>query len=297
MRYFHLNIANYLITIESAENGPNLNIAPKFRKFIFEGVDDGSPTINIRVCNGSTDLPSFARCVFEAPYVEEEPDGSKIQKNPQFWSVWKLDDNLFLKISFPGSERVAMLAFSLNSRKWNLVFDSGQDVVDPLEYPLDGLILYYLSVINSDILIHASGVNFRSKGYIFSGISGKGKTTISGLWKEAGARVIHDDRLILRKTLSGYMMYNTPIYPDEEPSASSIDKIFLIDHGAENKMTRVNGAGALSHLLTNCIQHNWNPEIIAGLLSSVGELCNKVPVYRLSFKPDSSVTDYIIENG
>jgi len=47
-------------------------------------------------------------------------------------------------------------------------------------------------------MIHASGVNNAGHGYIFSGVSGKGKSTMAKLWDNSGARVIHDDRLILR---------------------------------------------------------------------------------------------------
>ena len=75
--------------------------------------------------------------------------------------------------------------------------------IDPFEYPLDGLILYYLTVINGDIMIHASGVNNAGHGYLFSGVSGKGKSTMAKLWENSGAKVIHDDRLIIRNTGSG----------------------------------------------------------------------------------------------
>ena len=72
--------------------------------------------------------------------------------------------------------------------------------IDPFEYPLDGLILYYLTVINGDIMIHASGVNNAGEGYLFSGVSGKGKSTMAKIWDNYGAKVIHDDRLVIRKT-------------------------------------------------------------------------------------------------
>jgi hypothetical protein len=294
MKVFQLNIANYIISAEST--GPDLTLAPKFQKFINKGFA-GPGSLTITLHSGSTQLPSSAKCVFQAPYVEET-GGNLVQKDAQFWSVWKNGDELFLKVKFPGeTDRHALLRFSPDSLKWDLMVDSGRSVVDPLEYPLDGLILYYLSVINGDILIHASGINHSGKGYIFSGVSGKGKSTMAGLWKSAGATVIHDDRMIIRNVHGTFMMYNTPIYEDEEPSSSAIDSIFLIEHGPENIMTRVSGATAMSMMLSNCIQHNWNPGMIAGLLSSVSGLCNKIPVYRLAFRPDHSITDYILKNG
>ena len=168
--------------------------------------------------------------------------------------------------------------------------------VDPLEYPLDGLILYYLTVIKGDILIHASGVNYNGTGYLFSGVSGKGKTTIARLWENNGAKVIHDDRLIIRKTESGFRMYNTPVYNNDEPQESTLNKLFIIDHGTSNRIVHVRGAVAVSLVMANCIQHNWDSEIITRLLGAVSIMCGTVPVVRLLFKPDRSIIDDILEN-
>ena len=71
------------------------------------------------------------------------------------------------------------MKFSLTTREWDLWIDGSEKEIDPFEYPLDGLILYYLTVIHGDIMIHASGVNNAGHGYIFSGVSGKGKSTMA----------------------------------------------------------------------------------------------------------------------
>jgi hypothetical protein len=150
-------------------------------------------------------------------------------------------------------------------------------------------------VINGDIMIHASGVSHAGKGYLFSGVSGRGKTTMARLWDNAGAKVVHDDRLIIKRTGDKYMMFNTPVYVNDTPTGSPLTRIFLIEHGKENKMIPVTGASAVSLMLANCIQHNWNPEVIARLMGSVSIMCSEVPVVRLMFRPDRSIIDYIME--
>jgi len=82
-------------------------------------------------------------------------------------------------------------------------------------------------------MIHASGVNNAGHGYIFSGVQEKGKSTMAKLWDDSGAKVIHDDRLILRNSGNGYRMFNTPVYNDDEPRESPFSKIFIIEHGRE----------------------------------------------------------------
>jgi hypothetical protein len=166
---------------------------------------------------------------------------------------------------------------------------------DPLEYPLDGLILYYLTVINNDMLIHASGINYAGKGFLFSGVSGKGKSTMARLWDNFGAKVIHDDRLIIRKTVNGYTMFNTPVYDNDNPADSPLSRIFIIEHGNENRLTQLKEASAVSQVMANCIQHTWHTGIISHLSEAISEMSSAIPIYRLQFRPERDVIDHILK--
>lgn len=294
MQNYNINIAGYNITFESLEDGPELVPSERFLRNICA---DNESDIRIRVHSGTLLLPDEAERVFHAPFVEEI-SGIAVHHKTNFWSVWKSNSDLYIKTVFPlcPLERHAVLAFSLEKHDWDLWIDCQGKEVDPLEYPLDGLILYYLTVITGDIMIHASGMNYSGKGYLFSGVSGKGKSTIAGLWENSGAKVIHDDRLILRKTGSSYRMYNTPVYNNDEPQDSPLNRIFIIDHGTANKIVPVKGALAISLVMANCIQHNWGAEIIAKLLGAVSVMCETIPTARLFFVPDQSVTDLNLEN-
>jgi hypothetical protein len=294
MRNYNLNIAGYNIGFEASANGPELKPSVKFLKNISQ--DRGSDIL-IRVHSEPFDLPKGAERVFRAPYVEEI-NGIQFNNETNFWSVWKYYSGLYIWTIFPlsSTEKNAVLKFSLTSMEWDLWIYGAQDETDPFEYPLDGLILYYLTVINGDIMIHASGVNDAGHGYLFSGVSGKGKSTMAQLWDQSGARVIHDDRLILRNTGGVYKMFNTPIYNDDEPRESILDKIYIIEHGAENMLVQLKGANAVTQIMANCIQHNWGAGIIARLLGSISIMCGSIPTAKLFFKPDRSVIDLIREH-
>jgi hypothetical protein len=292
MKNYNLNIADYKIKIESAEDGPELVPSERFAGYISS---DAIADITIKVHHEGYLLPEGAERVFHAPLVEEV-NGSQIKKDDNFWSICRHRSDLFIKTIFPysASGKKAVLKFSLSDRQWNLFIEGAADSTDPLDYPLDGLILYYLSAINGDVMVHASGVNHAGNGYIFSGVSGKGKTTLAGLWNKAGARVVHDDRLIIRNIGGKFFMHNTPVYKNDLPSQSEISRIFLISHGKENRLVPVKGAGAVSLFLANCIQHNWNSELIARLIGSVSVMCSTIPVGQLSFKPDRDIIDFIM---
>jgi hypothetical protein len=294
MRNYNLNIAGYNIRFEASETGPDLIPSARFKRNICKAKESD---LLISVHSGSFILPSEAERVFHAPMVEEV-NGIQVHQKANFWSVWKHQSDLFIKTVFPLSitEKNGVLKYSLTSSEWDLWIDGDENEADPFEYPLDGLILYYLTVINGDIMIHASGINNSGHGYLFSGVSGKGKTTMVNLWRDTAAKVIHDDRLIIRNTGSGYMMYNTPVYEYDEPLESPLNKIFIIEHGIENLLVPLREASAVSHVMANCIQHNWSPEIIAQLLGSTASMCSTIPVFKLSFRPDRSVIDHILEN-
>lgn len=292
VRSYNLNIAGYNIRFEAADGGFELIPSSRFQRFI-SGKSD--PDILINVLSVPFTLPPDALMVFHAPLIEEK-DGGKIKKSDDFWSIYSHHNDIYIKTILPHSvdPKAALLKFSLTSRNWELYIDGASGETDPFDYPLDGLVLYYLTVINGDIMIHASGADHSGHGYVFSGVSGKGKTTLSKLWDNAGAKIIHDDRLILRNIDGNYKMFNTPVYDNEEPSESTLTRIYLIEHGTENSSFPLNGATAVSQVMTNCIQHNWDPEIIARLMDSLSNMCTDVPVEKLSFKPDSSIVDFIL---
>jgi hypothetical protein len=294
MRRFNINIAGYNITFDSLDDGPELAPSERFLRNVSACNESD---VRIRVHSGTLQLPEKAERVFHAPFVEEI-NGIPVHHKTNFWSIWRYKSELFIKSIFPlcPDESNAILEFSLQKREWDLWIDCPWKEVDPLEYPLDGLVLYYLTVINGDIMIHASGINHSGKGYMFSGVSGKGKSTIATLWEKSRAFIIHDDRLIIRRTDSGYRMYNTPVYNNDEPRNSPLDRIFIIDHATSNRILPVTGAVAVSLVMANCIQHNWGSEIIARLLGSVSIMCETIPVKKLYFKPDRNIIDHILEN-
>lgn len=293
MKEFYLNIADYIIRTEATDDVV-LRIPEKFRNFLCPAVRED---ILLRVSAGNPDLPKDAKLVFNAPYVEEV-NGVPVKKNDEFWKVWKCDDQLFITTTHPysASGKRSLLKLSPGATIWDLSISYAGKETDPLEYPVDGLFLYYLTAKFNDIFIHASGVSLNGKGFLFSGISGKGKTTISRLCDKAGGKVIHDDRLIIRKRADGYVFYNTPVYANETPASAKLEHIFLLEHSPVNEVVHLGGAESVSRMLANCIQHNWDSWIIGNLLGSVSDLCKDIPVSILRFRPDESVITEILSN-
>ena len=293
MKGFNLNIADYDIRFISAGPETDLLLKKKYNHFFS---CCGNAEITIRVHSGILKPEINAVRVFHAPYIKET-DNKKVKVSDEFWAVYKNKNDILIETVLPlgAKNRKASLRINAGEDEWDLYISGADKKKDPLEYPLDGLLLYYLTVRSGDIFIHGSGVTINNRGYLFAGVSGKGKTTIAQLCDKAGATVIHDDRLIIRNINDRFVMYNTPVYNNETPRSSAIDKIFLIDHGTANKIVPTGKSEALSLVMSNCIQHLWDPSIIESLTEALDKLTSGTDICRLFFKPDNSIISYILE--
>lgn len=291
MTGYLINIAGYLIHFNSIDKSINLSPSAAQSGFI---VDSGNPDLVIDVKKGRVEVPSKALPVFRAPYVEEV-NGVKVKKSDRFWTVYSLDDNILIHTTLPLSDtdKEAMLFINPRERRWDLIIDTGSDDPDPMRYPLDGLIIYYITALNGDIFIHGSGVEHKGGGSVFTAASGRGKSTIAKIFMEAGARIIHDDRLVIRKIDGIYRMFNTPVYSDEISLSAEVSNIFVIDHGRENIVVSYMPAEAIAAVMANCIQHHWNRELIGTLTESLHRLTQAVPVNSLKFLPELGIVKYI----
>jgi len=250
------------------------------------------PDLTVDVLSRKAIIPTNAIKVFDARLMEETPDGLRDSGEP-FWEVLTGGGVTYARVWPMDSVRNPVIVMPHGKMHWQIYADSEGDTTDPLPYPVDGLLLYFLSSATGDIMIHGSGVICGGRGWIFTGRSGSGKTTIAGIFDRAGDRVIHDDRLILRREATGWVMHSTPVYRNDEPRSAAIDHLWGITHGSTNVSAPVTGAEAVAMVLSNCVQQNWASAAVLRLTTSVGELATSVRISRLAFRPDSGIRDYL----
>lgn len=251
------------------------------------------PDLLLEVEAGTEVIPAGAVKVFDAQLMEETPRGARNTGEP-FWEVLDDGTETYVRAYLKNPERTPVMVMPHGSTRWKLFAGTGGLTVDPLPYPVDGLLLYFLASAGGDIMIHGSGVICGGRGWLFTGRSGSGKTTLARIFDGAGDRVIHDDRLVLRREGERWVMHNTPVYRNDEPRSAPLDHLWVIRHGPANVSEPVGGAEAVAVILSNCIQQNWDREAASRLAASVEELVSTVRVSRLSFLPDSSLRDYLV---
>ena len=281
MTSYSLKIADYNILFNGMTDGITFRPSPAQQLFITADTDYD---LAVNVFTGPVVVKEEASAVFRAPYIEEI-NGMRVKKSDEFWTVYRLGDYILIRTSCPISKdyKEALLVIRPEEKSWDIIIDSSTGIVDPMCYPIDGLLLYYLTALNDDIFIHGSGVSHNGYGYLFTGISGKGKSSIASIFRNSGSEVVHDDRLILRLKNNKVFMYNTPVYEGDRYRKAELSSIYIIDHGDQNITSRPGHSDAVTAVMANCIQHHWD----------TGLMINLVNVKTLQFVPDSTVVSFI----
>lgn len=170
--------------------------------------------------------------------------------------------------------------------------------VNPLEYPLDELLMLNLLAQGRGVEIHSCGiVDEAGNGYLFAGQSGAGKTTTARLWEaRGGISILSDDRIIVRRIDGEFWIYGTPWHGEGElarPERARLKRIFFLQHGERNELTPLGGAEASARLFSCSFPTFYQRDGLAFTLSFFDELTSSVPTFELSFVPDQGAVDFI----
>ncbi|MCF8465245.1 MAG: hypothetical protein K9G41_10410 [Flavobacteriales bacterium] len=261
-------------------------------------VDEGYVPFLVHAENKTPDMVVHAYGSLPEQTWAETAIYSASQTDGELWNLSKIEDGYLLRVFDPEEPGTLqqLCVVSSNFREWKVYMASANSEfssIEPLKYPLGPLLMYYLTVNHDAIMIHASAISDNGVGRLFTGVSGKGKSTSARLWFEAGAEVLNDDRLIIRKTTEGYRIYNTPMFYADEPRSAMLRSAYIIRHHNENVVDDIHGAEAVSQLLANCIQHGYDRKMMEHHLHFVSEMVAHISVSTLGFVPNKSVIETI----
>lgn len=145
----------------------------------------------------------------------------------------------------------------------------------------------------------ATGVLARpmdAQAYLFSGISGAGKTTLTRL-APPDVTVLTDEISYVRPSERGYTAYGTPFAGElakaGENCAAAVAALFFLEKGPENRIEPLSAAEAMHRLLRNILFFAEDRELVGNILATACDFVSQVPIRRLVFYPDSQVWDDI----
>lgn len=145
-------------------------------------------------------------------------------------------------------------------------------------------------------LLHASSILTHKGAYIFSGVSGSGKTTIANL-AQKDMRVMTDETSAVLKSENGYMAYATPFSGDfNKPIANTegaIRALFFLRQDAVFGHRRLRESEAVRELFRNIIMTVSDQDLTNSLFDTLISFTRSVACYELSFKPTEQIWRYV----
>jgi len=166
-------------------------------------------------------------------------------------------------------------------------------------YSLDSVLRILHSLIlaqRGGFLLHAASAICDGRAYLFSGVSGAGKTTMTRL-APADVTLLTDEISYLRPSADGYSAFGTPFAGElakaGENCKAPVSALFFLEKGPENRVDELSSAEAVRRLMRNILFFAEDQGLVEKLLDTACDFVARVPIRRLTFHPDARVWDEV----
>jgi hypothetical protein len=182
--------------------------------------------------------------------------------------------------------------------EWDPATQSGSIRQSANPYSIDAVLRIVHTLVlakQGGFLLHSASAIRNGKAFLFAGVSGAGKTTISRL-TPPDATLLTDEISYIRKLDEGYVAYGTPFTGElaklGENTSAPVAELYLLAKG-ENRIEPVAVAEAGRELLANMLFFAEDQEMVDQVFQAACDFVSRVPVYRLTFMPDARVWEMI----
>lgn len=162
---------------------------------------------------------------------------------------------------------------------------------------LSKFMVFLLAQRRHGLMLHACAISDHGIGRLFCGISGAGKSTLARLWQnQPGVEVLSDDRVILIHQDGQFWIYGTPWPGDAgaaSPRGAPLEQVFILEHAPQHTAIPLSPRQCASEVLVRSFPPFWDPAGMDFTLGLLSTLAQSVPCYRLGFRPQPDVLDYV----
>jgi len=183
--------------------------------------------------------------------------------------------------------------------EWEPASRRGRIRQSPRPYSIDSVLRIVHTLVlarQNGFLLHAASAIRNGKAFLFAGVSGAGKTTISRLMP-ADVTLLTDEISYVRKRIDGYVAFGTPFTGELEKLGENVSApvaaLYLLAKGRENRIEAISPGESVRSLLTNVLFFAREEELVRAAFHAAFEFVSRVPVFQLTFVPDSRVWELI----
>ncbi len=166
-------------------------------------------------------------------------------------------------------------------------------------YSLDSVLRIVHSLILAErggFLLHSASAICDGRAYLFSGVSGAGKTTMTRL-APPDITLLTDEMSYLRPNRDGYSAFGTPFAGElaraGENCSAPVSALFFLEQGPENRIEELPSPEAVRRLMRNILFFAEDQGLVTKLFATACDFVARVPIRRLTFYPDARVWDRV----
>lgn len=145
-------------------------------------------------------------------------------------------------------------------------------------------------------LLHAASAVRADKAFVFSGLSGAGKTTMARL-APADVDLLTDEVSYIRPLGEGFSAWGTPFAGELAQPGSNLVRplgaLYFLEQARENRITPMPLGEALRLLMRNVLFFADDSQLVARVFETAYRFISSAEVYRLAFMPDTRVWNLI----
>jgi hypothetical protein len=228
-----------------------------------------------------TDTPSSAPFHFPIEVVPDRNSCTDAVRVTRSNGCWQFDRDMFHAEWFPSSGRGSVRQVG--------------------EYPtcIDAVlrILHTLLLApRGGFLLHASSGVRNGSAFVFSGVSGVGKTTLISL-APPDVTLLTDEISYILPQGDGYRAFGTPFAGDLGRSGANVSaplkEINMLAQGSSNQRELLSTSKATAELLRNTLFFAADPEYVRLAFEAACRVATSIPIYRLTFLPSAEVWETI----
>lgn len=178
-----------------------------------------------------------------------------------------------------------------------LADSAGHALFSPWTSPADRVFFGMALARHQGCIIHGASAVVNGRLFLFSGESGRGKSTLAMLLEQSKMfQVLGDERCAVRLQGKHFTGHGTPWQSSVDlsrPGSAPLGCLVFIGHGRENVLDRISAAEALQLLLPE-VDLLWAGSSFSdAIYATLDQLLTAVPCYRFDFLPDQSAVSML----
>ena len=186
---------------------------------------------------------------------------------------------------------------------WNPRTGQGRITQCPNPYSIDTVLRITHSLVLAEqggFLLHAASAIRNNRAFLFAGVSGAGKTTMSRL-APTDATVLTDEISYIRRSDAtndkSYIAFGTPFAGELARIGANtfapLEALYLLVQGPENRIAPISKIDAARAIMRHVLFFADEKDLVARVFDSVLEFVSRVHVAQLIFTPDARAWELI----